>query len=205
MSSDQVSGPSGLHIVDLAQVPLQPWRNGGGVTQELLAWPDAAHWACRVSVARIERDGPFSAFPGVQRWFTVLRGEGVRLQLPGQGVVMRLGSAPLCFEGSWAPSCELVRGPTEDLNFMLRTEAGVGSMVLATTDSAWTCAASWRAVFCLDAAELIREGQAAIALPARSLAWSDNAACERWQLRSPRSSSRAWWMHFQHSATVESA
>ena len=50
------------------------WRNGGGRTRELLAWPDAADWKVRVSVADVESDGPFSAFPGVQRWFAVLEG-----------------------------------------------------------------------------------------------------------------------------------
>ena len=52
-----------------------PWRNGGGVTRELLrlaARP--ATGSVRVSVADIEADGPFSPFPGVERWFAVLRG-----------------------------------------------------------------------------------------------------------------------------------
>ena len=42
-----------------------PWRNGGGRTRELLAWPHVADWKVRVSIADIDRDGPFSAFPGV--------------------------------------------------------------------------------------------------------------------------------------------
>ncbi|MDW3472061.1 HutD family protein [Escherichia coli] len=27
--------------------PLQPWRNGGGVTRQLLAWPDDENWLLR--------------------------------------------------------------------------------------------------------------------------------------------------------------
>jgi environmental stress-induced protein Ves len=61
--------------------PAQTWRNGGGSTRELLAWPEAGAWQLRISVAEITRDGPFSAFAGVQRWFAVLRGDGVRLRL----------------------------------------------------------------------------------------------------------------------------
>jgi environmental stress-induced protein Ves len=34
----------------------------------------------RISVAEITRDGPFSAFAGVQRWFAVLEGAGVMLR-----------------------------------------------------------------------------------------------------------------------------
>jgi environmental stress-induced protein Ves len=39
------------HVVQLADVAVMPWRNGGGVTRELAAWParDAWHW--RMSVA----------------------------------------------------------------------------------------------------------------------------------------------------------
>ena len=66
--------------VRLADCPPQPWRNGGGVTRELLAWPQAADWRLRVSVADIERDGPFSPFPGVDRWFAVIEGDGVELR-----------------------------------------------------------------------------------------------------------------------------
>ena len=56
-----------LAVVEVARVTAQAWRNGGGVTRELLTWPAAQAWALRISVADIERDGPFSAFPGIER------------------------------------------------------------------------------------------------------------------------------------------
>ena len=59
------------------QVQPQPWKNGGGSTRELLAWPHAHDWALRISVAAVERDGPFSAYPGVQRWLAVRMGIGL--------------------------------------------------------------------------------------------------------------------------------
>ena len=44
----------GLQIAPLAGAAAQPWRNGGGITRELLAWPVASdQWALRVSVAQI--------------------------------------------------------------------------------------------------------------------------------------------------------
>ena len=70
-----------VHLVQVHDVPPVPWRNGGGLTRELLAWPTAQDWLLRVSVAEIESDGPFSAYPGVERWFVVLHGEGVQLSL----------------------------------------------------------------------------------------------------------------------------
>ena len=53
-----------LNVVRLEDAAPQAWRNGGGVTRELLTWPNADDWIVRLSVADIEKDGPFSAFPG---------------------------------------------------------------------------------------------------------------------------------------------
>lgn len=105
-------------LVALAQVPATPWRNGGGCTRELLAWPGAADWQVRISVAEVERDGPFSAFPGIQRWFAVLEGEGVELAVEGVPHRLTPESAPLRFDGAAPASCTLLAGATRDLNLM---------------------------------------------------------------------------------------
>jgi uncharacterized protein len=115
-----------VHRVALAEVPPQPWKNGGGVTHELLAWPaggghaNPGAWQLRVSVATIAADGPFSPFPGVRRWFAVLEGAGVRLQHAAGEQLCRPGDAPWSFDGADAPGCTLLGGPTRDLNLMLR-------------------------------------------------------------------------------------
>lgn len=106
--------------VHLGDVPPTPWKNGGGVTRELLAWPDAVNWQVRLSVAEIGRDGPFSAFPGVQRWFAVLSGAGVRLAT-GAGVhTLDTHRPPFAFEGDAQVDCTLVDGATQDFNLMAR-------------------------------------------------------------------------------------
>ena len=75
-------------LIRLDEVPASPWRNGGGVTRELLAWPEAADWCCRLSVAEVTQDGPFSRFDGVQRWFAVLGGAfGEGIDLPGTRLI----------------------------------------------------------------------------------------------------------------------
>jgi hypothetical protein len=112
-----------LHTVTLADIAPQPWRNSGGLTRELLAWPRPQDWLVRVSVATIDRTGPFSPLPGVQRWFAVLSGAGVRLGLPQGAMRITPADPPLAFDGADAPTCELLDGPTEDLNLMLRGEA----------------------------------------------------------------------------------
>ena len=118
---------SGWNLVPLAQVPPTPWRNGGGSTRELLAWPpsnDSQDWRVRLSVAEVARDGPFSAFPGVQRWFAVLSGAGVRLQVGGMAHHLDGASAPFGFDGGAAVDCALVDGPTQDCNLMVRGRGG---------------------------------------------------------------------------------
>jgi len=64
-------------VVQLGDAAPRRWRNGGGVTRELPAWPSPQEWRVRVSVADVEREGPFSSFPGVDRWFAVIDGAGV--------------------------------------------------------------------------------------------------------------------------------
>ena len=103
--------------VSAEDVQPQAWKNKGGMTRELLAWPHAHDWVLRVSVARVERDGPFSAFPGVHRWLAVIGGAGLRLFDWPQSV----GDEPLRFDGGLAPEAELIRGETEVFNVMERS------------------------------------------------------------------------------------
>jgi uncharacterized protein len=113
-----------MKVVRLADCRPTPWRNGGGRTRELLAWPSPNDWQVRVSVAEIGADGPFSPYPGIDRWFAVLQGAGVVLSLPAGDATVRVGDGPLAFAGEAAPACRLIDGPTHDLNLMLRRGAG---------------------------------------------------------------------------------
>ena len=108
------------HVVQFKDVLPTPWRNGGGKTRELTAWPTPADWLWRASVADVEQTGPFSDFAGVQRWFAVLKGDGVCLTIDGR--THRLGSSdqPLLFDGAAQTDCELLGGATQDFNLMVK-------------------------------------------------------------------------------------
>ena len=113
------------HTIALADVPPSPWKNGGGITREFIAWPNAQDWVWRLSVAEVQRNGPFSRFDGVQRWFAVLSGAGVRLTLtdPAQrqsAHALTSHSAPFCFDGATPVDCDLLDGATQDFNLMVR-------------------------------------------------------------------------------------
>jgi uncharacterized protein len=134
----RASAAVGLHRIALADVPGEPWRNGGGRTRTLLVWPaEANEWSLRVSVADIESDGPFSAFPGIDRWFSVLQGAGVVLALTEGKRRIAAGNDAVAFDGESAPSCSLVDGVTLDLNLMTRRSHGRGWMRREPAPADW--------------------------------------------------------------------
>jgi uncharacterized protein len=179
-----------LHCVHLHDTPAQPWRNGGGITHELLTWPESAAWQLRVSLATIDRSGPFSAFPGVERWFQVLHGAGVRLAWPNEMMTLTPGSAAVHFAGENPPGCELLDGPTRDLNLMARRDAGLALMQPAHK-GAIEGTTKWRGLYTAAALTLEVNG---IAQPvqADSLIWSDTPEPASWRVVEP--SAPAWWL-----------
>ena len=101
-----------------------PWKNGGGETVELLVHPPEAgldHFDWRISMARVAADGPFSAFPDVDRTLTVLDGEGLALAIAGRDPVrLTPESPPLGFAADAPCAGRLLGGPVTDLNVMTR-------------------------------------------------------------------------------------
>lgn len=185
-----------IEIVELGRIAPQPWRNGGGITRDLLAWPTADHWQLRISVAEVARDGPFSAYPGVDRWFAVVRGAGVVLHFGNIDRRLTPQSEPLHFDGASAPGCTLIDGVTQDLNLLVRQDAGHGQMTRALPGADWLGAAPLRAVFTSQAAELQVAGRPVAALPAGSLAWSTAADGLPWQLVADDALLGACWLSF---------
>lgn len=99
------------------------WRNGAGWTREIHRHADGADWAWRISIAEIERDAPFSLFPGVERELVLLSGNGLRLRFD-DGVVhdLRPPHDKLRFSGERGVAGELLDGPTHDFNLMWRRD-----------------------------------------------------------------------------------
>lgn len=114
------------------------WRNGRGFTEELVIWPTGAtferlDFEGRISKARVEEDGPFSAFPGFERILVVTAGEGLVLS-HGDGRRARVRALePYRFDGGLETRMELVAGPVADFNVISRrgvTRADVETMRL---------------------------------------------------------------------------
>jgi uncharacterized protein len=117
-----------MNVVDLNEVPKVAWRNGGGTMQELLAWPSEEAWKCRVSVAEVSTNGPFSAYDGFERNFSVMTGAGVRLTVDGVSHELTRNTAPFEFDGGAECTCELIDGATLDFNIICRKGFATGTV-----------------------------------------------------------------------------
>lgn len=97
----------------------QPWRNGAGVTHELVRWPDADAYRVRISVADVTAPAPFSPFPGIDRWLWLLAGGPVELAIAGASHVLAGPGDGVAFAGEAAAAATCVVTASRDLNVMI--------------------------------------------------------------------------------------
>ena len=133
-----------LHKFDLQTLPAMAWKNGGGVTREIVREPAGANlddFDWRVSVADIAAAGPFSRFVGVDRHLLLLEGDGVNLtsEEAGMNVNLLANGTVLAFSGDVDMSSQLLGGAVRDFNVM--TKRGMWQAQIG----AWTEAASIQA------------------------------------------------------------
>lgn len=113
------------------------WRNGAGWAREIVRLRDAGEcgclpvaddavgddWDVRLSIAEIDKDCAFSAFPGIERELVLLRGDGIELTFAdGRMVAVDPPHGRIRFAGADAPNCHLSYGPTHDFNLMWRPQ-----------------------------------------------------------------------------------
>jgi environmental stress-induced protein Ves len=102
------------------------WRNGQGVSWEIVSHREegAADFSWRFAKARIDNDVPFSIYPGMDRVFMQISGNGLDLEFEG-GRVLEVHDSfvPHAFACDVPLTCKLRDGPCFDLN--LFTARGV--------------------------------------------------------------------------------
>ena len=110
-------------ILQAAARSRQAWKNGGGVTTEIIAHPagsglDDFDW--RISIAEIAQAGTFSNFDGIDRILTILEGT-LNLKLAdADPLQLDPGSDPLAFAGDIPVAATPVTPLVRDLNVMTR-------------------------------------------------------------------------------------
>ncbi|MEU9008209.1 HutD family protein [Streptomyces sp. NPDC048479] len=112
-----------VRVLRAADRTAVPWKNGGGVTREVAASPegapmDAFDW--RISLADVGADGPFSAFPDVDRTLTVVEGAGMDLTVGGKRMLADERYRPYDFPGDVETDGGLLAGPVVNFNVMRR-------------------------------------------------------------------------------------
>ncbi len=112
--------PPVLRIIRNFSFTPKPWKNGGGVTHEIIRVPADGDFEWRASLAHIDAAGPFSDFAGYRRTMVLLKGEGVELEFGdgGRRSLRQIGDLAE-FDGALATHCTLLGGPCVDLNLMV--------------------------------------------------------------------------------------
>ncbi|OKI52104.1 HutD/Ves family protein [Streptomyces sp. MJM1172] len=116
---------SEVRVLRAAERAAAVWKNGGGVTREIAAWPESAgtgDFEWRVSLADVAADGPFSGFPGVDRTLTLAEGAGMDLTVAGAHRLVDERYAPRHFAGDAPTDCRLLDGPVVNFNVMYRRD-----------------------------------------------------------------------------------
>jgi hypothetical protein len=115
-----------------ADLVAAPWKNGGGVTREIAAYPHGAGFdtfVWRVSLADVAQAGPFSSFAGIDRMLVLLSGAGMLLdEAQGRTHALEQPYDIARFAGEAAIDARLVDGATRDFNLMIRRGAATGDI-----------------------------------------------------------------------------
>ncbi len=119
-----------MKVLRQADYPSQHWKNGKGVSRRIASFPEGAGFGdsllWQLSLPHIAADSPFSAFPGFDRQFMIVSGNGVTLTFshPPEGIAFsKTVDAPLqpfSFRGEWPADCTLLEGPVEDFSLLTR-------------------------------------------------------------------------------------
>ena len=106
-----------------------PWKNGRGIAHQIAASPAGAgydNFDWQVSRPEIAADGPFSSFPGLDRQFMLVTGNGLTLKIRSSTDGLSFDRPidaplePFAFCGEWDVECVLRDGPVQVFNVMSR-------------------------------------------------------------------------------------
>ncbi|NUF63262.1 HutD family protein, partial [Acinetobacter bereziniae] len=109
-------------MIELLEIPhykKMRWKNGQGYTLEIARSLgeslDEFEW--RISMADIKSAGSFSKFNGMQRFLTVLEGQGISLNIDSELKYLHTLQS-VSFNGESEVYCELLAGQIRDFNLI---------------------------------------------------------------------------------------
>jgi environmental stress-induced protein Ves len=111
-----------MRVIPPTDFKTMPWKNGGGITHEILKEERDGRLLWRLSIAEVASGGPFSLFPGLSRILTVIEGEGLALQAPDREL-RALPFSPVAFSGDVPISSKRIGGNVRDFNVIFDADA----------------------------------------------------------------------------------
>ena len=106
-----------MDIIRSSELIETPWKNGGGVMWEIAGASLNGKSMCRLSLADVTRNGPFSDYAGQIRILTVIKGEGMVLE-SNECTLHAKPFSPVRFSGALKIQARLYAGASTNLNLM---------------------------------------------------------------------------------------
>lgn len=115
-----------------------PWKNGKGTTREIAIFPKQTNFnrqrfLWRLSSAEVTQNGPFSSFPGYDRFLTLANGKSLRLRFTEgrEDLVVSKGQV-VRFSGGVPVHAELSAGAVTDLGLIFDKASVKASFEIVT-------------------------------------------------------------------------
>jgi hypothetical protein len=130
--------PIAARVLSPSDYRRMPWKNGGGLTTEIVVVPPDANFdafAWRVSMADVDQSGPFSTLADIERVLVLTAGNGMRLTGDGTTLDVTQPYEPVRFAGERPLHCVLRSGPVRDFNLMVRRGVARGDVHVVRRDA----------------------------------------------------------------------
>lgn len=122
-----------LRCFDQQELPLIPWNNQKGTTQEIVCWPVNNDFSWRACITSIEENSSLGQFPDIERQMVLLEGNGINLNSPGfLSHSVTDYYQPFDFSGDIHVKSELIKGGVKCLNIMVRRTCWKAETTLVT-------------------------------------------------------------------------
>ncbi len=130
-------------LLNQANYKVMKWKNGRGETSEIARFPETDPFLWRLSMAPVIENGPWSLFPGYDRYLTLVEGKELKLN----DKVVYFGEV-IKFSGDEKISGELVEGKIIDLNLIVRrNQVQVKYEVIKLSEKPYSFSKQARVVF----------------------------------------------------------
>lgn len=113
-----------LRLIPANEYRRERWRNGLGWTREIARGITRGDdWDWRLSIAEVDNDCAFSAFPDCDRVLMLLSGNGMELKFDDGSIeTVEPPHGRVAFAGERGVSCRLLDGATTDFNAIVRRD-----------------------------------------------------------------------------------